>query len=94
MNKHKKFLIINFKNYKEGVGSDAEKIVRLINSFFSEFKKKNLEVFIVVNPADVFRVASKTKLKIFSVAEPLSYGRNTGFVIPEALKQNNCKGLL
>ncbi|MGB9749010.1 MAG: triose-phosphate isomerase [Candidatus Woesearchaeota archaeon] len=93
----KKFLIINFKNYEEGVGFNAEKLAKLIESFSDEFKRLNLEVFVVVNPTDVFRIASKTRktrIKIFSVAEPLTYGRNTGFVIPEALKQNKCSGLL
>ncbi|MEM2121690.1 MAG: triose-phosphate isomerase [Candidatus Woesearchaeota archaeon] len=91
----KRFLIINFKNYEQGIGLNAEKLAILVENYSKNFRKKlNLEVFIAVNPADVFRVASKTKLKVFSVAEPLTYGRNTGFVIPEALKQNNCSGLL
>jgi len=94
MQRKKYFLIINFKNYEEGIGKNAENVVELIEGFSEKFKSLNLEVFVVINPVDVFRIALKTKIKVFSVAEPMSYGRNTGFVIPEALKQNKCSGLL
>ena len=87
----KNVLMVNFKNYREGVGANAEKLAVLIEE---ESRNYNVDVFLVVNPADVFRVSKVTKLKILSVAEPFSFGRHTGFVIPEALKENGAFGLL
>ncbi len=87
----KNVLMVNFKNYREGVGANAEKLAVLIEE---ESRDYNVDVFLVVNPADVFRVSKVTKLKILSVAEPFSFGRHTGFVIPEALKENGAFGLL
>ena len=88
----KKVLIINFKNYKGGVGSRAVKLAMLIEEIADEFP--NVETMVVVEPPDVFRVAHSTKLKVLSVADPVDFGRHTGSVLAEDLKSNGAYGLL
>ena len=90
--KNKKFLVINFKNYRSGVGSRAVKLAMLIEEV--SFNYPNVEVFLIVEPADVYRVSHSTRLKVFSVADPVDFGRHTGSVIAEDLKENGAVGLL
>ncbi len=88
----KKIFIINFKNYRGGVGSRAVKLAMLIEEIVLEHK--NVETFIVAEPPDVFRISHSTKLKVLSVADPVDFGRHTGAVIAEDLKDNGAYGLL
>lgn len=88
----KRIFIINFKNYRGGVGSRAVKLAMLIEEIVLEHK--NVETLIVAEPPDVFRISHSTKLKVLSVADPVDFGRHTGAVIAEDLKDNGAYGLL
>ncbi len=88
----KRIFIVNFKNYRGGVGSRAVKLAMLIEEIASEYE--HVETMVVTEPPDVFRVSHSTKLKVISVADPVDFGRHTGAVIAEDLKDNGAYGLL
>ena len=78
-------IIINFKAYK--MGKETEKLIKLI-------EKYNKDAIVCLGQSDLC-LAKKTKLKVF--AQHVDYqvkGKNTGFLIPEAIKAEGVKGTL
>lgn len=77
-------IIINFKTYKSG--KDALKLAKTI-----EAVDKN--IMIGVEASDVYEISNKTKLKIFvEHVDPCTPGRNTGYIVPEAMKREGAIG--
>jgi triosephosphate isomerase len=80
-----KRVIVNFKTYKQG--SDVLRLARKI-----EAVDKN--IIVGVSPLDVYRVSRETKLRVFCQhVDFFDVGRNTGFVLPEAVKANGARGV-
>ena len=81
----KKVVIVNFKTYKSG--KDVLKLAK-------KLEKIDNQIIVGVSATDVQEIASKTKLKVFcehvDFFEP---GRNTGFVLSEAVKKVGAKGV-
>jgi len=80
----KPIIVINFKTYKQG--KDVVKLAKAI-------EKVDKNIIVGVQPSDVYEVVKNTKLKVY--AEHVDYfkpGRNTGYVIPEAIKKNGAIG--
>ncbi len=92
-----RFLVINFKNYRSSIGSRAVKLAMMIEEISYTYIKKGknkIEIFLVVEPGDVFKVSHTSSLKVFSVADPVDFGRHTGAILAEDLKDNGSYGLL
>lgn len=80
--------LINFKTYKQG--KDVLKLAKAIDRVR---KKTNKEIIAGVQVSDLYKISKETGLKVFSQhVNGLKTGRNTGFVIPEAVKENGAKG--
>jgi triosephosphate isomerase len=80
----KPIVIINFKTYKQG--REVVKLAKKIERF-------NNKIIVGVQPSDVYEVAHKTQLKVFSEhADPFMPGRYTGYIIPEALRDDGAYG--
>ncbi len=81
----KPLIVINLKTYQQG--NDSLKLSKII-----EQVDKN--IIIGVQATDLFNISKNTKLKIYSqhVDSP-EPGRNTGFILPEAVKKNGAKGI-
>ena len=80
----KPIIIINFKTYKQG-----KEVIKLAKAI----EKINKDIIIGIQATDIEELAKKTKLKIFS--EHVDYqkpGRNTGFILPEAIKKDKAVG--
>jgi triosephosphate isomerase len=80
----KPIIIINFKTYKQG-----KKAVKLAK----ELKRVDKSIIIGVQASDVYGISKATKLKVYS--EHVDYfepGRNTGYIIPEAVKKDGATG--
>jgi len=78
-------IIINFKTYKQG-----KKVIKLAK----QIEKINKNIIIGVPPSEISDISDKTKLKIFAEhVDPYKPGRNTGFIIPEAVKKQGAKGV-
>jgi len=76
--------IINLKTYKQG--GEVLKLAKII-------QKVNKDIIIGVQPTDIHKLKWHTKLPIYS--QHVDYqekGRNTGFVLPEAIKAAGATG--
>ncbi len=79
-------IIINFKTYKQG-----EAVLKLAK----KIERISEDIIIGAQPTDIYFLSKKTKLKIYSQhADYFEPGRNTGFILPEAIKTNGGKGVL
>lgn len=77
-------IVINFKTYKSG--KDALKLARIIERF-------DKSIIVGVQPSHLNEISKKTKLKVYSQhVDYFKPGRNTGYIIPEAIKKDGAKG--
>ena len=89
MVKRRKLFIINFKTYKQATGSRALKLAKICEKF-----KNKATIMIAVQATDISLVS---KLKISVLAQNTDFfeqGRNTGKVLPEAIKQAGAIGTI
>lgn len=80
----KPLVVINLKTYQQG-----EKAIKIAKEI--EMVDKN--IIIGVQASDVYEIAKKTKLKVY--AQHVDYfqpGRNTGYILPEAVKKDGAIG--
>ena len=74
----KPVIVVNFKTYKQG--EDVLKLAKLV-------EKVSKDIIAGVSAADINEISKKTKLKVYCQhVDALSPGRDTGFIIPEAVK--------
>lgn len=81
----KSLMVINLKTYQ--FGKNALKLAKII-------QKVNKKIIICVQASDIYRISKETKLKIY--AQHVNFetpGRNTGFILPEAVKANGAIGV-
>jgi len=79
--------IINFKTYPEATGKNALKLARTI-------EKIDKNIIIGVQATDIYLISKETKLSVY--AQHVDYfeqGRNTGYILPEAVKKSGAKGV-
>ena len=85
-------IFINFKTYPEATGQNALRLAEIINDVSNEFK---ITIFVSPQFTDINPIISKYNIPIFAqhvdYAEP---GRNTGYIIPESIKNAGCFGSL
>lgn len=78
-------IIVNFKTYRQGTGKNCLKLLK---------KLETAKVICCLQPADI-HLSSKTKTEVWAQhADSVSYGANTGWILPESLKENGAKGVL
>ena len=74
----KPIIVINFKTYKSG--KEALKLAR-------EIERVDKDIIIGVQATDISEISGNTKLIVYSQhVEYFPSGRNTGFILPEAVK--------
>ena len=80
----KPIIVINLKTYKQG-----EKVLKLARII----EKIDKDIILGVQASDIYEVAKKTKLRIYS--QHVDYekkGKATGYVLPEAVKKDGAVG--
>jgi triosephosphate isomerase len=80
----KPLVVINFKTYQQG-----EKAIKLAKAI----EKIDNDIIIGVQASDIYEIAKRTKLKVY--AQHVDYfklGRNTGYIMPEAVKKDGGVG--
>jgi triosephosphate isomerase len=80
----KPVVVINFKTYKQG--KDVLKLAKIIEKF-------NKKIIVGVQASDIYEVAKNTALRVYS--QHVDYqekGRQTGFILPEAIKIDKAEG--
>ncbi|MDD5700203.1 MAG: triose-phosphate isomerase [Candidatus Nanoarchaeia archaeon] len=76
--------IVNFKTYRQG---------KEVLTFAKKIEKVDNKIIVGVQAPDIKEIAKKTKLRVY--AQHVDYftkGRNTGFIIPEAVKSDGAEG--
>jgi len=80
----KPIIVVNFKTYKQG-----KQVLKLAK----QIEKVDKNIIVGVQASDVEEISKKTKLKVY--AQHVDYqkpGRETGFILPEAVKADKAKG--
>ena len=86
----KPIIITNFKTFKEATGKNA---VRLAKMHEKIMKKAN--IFVAVQAADIYRVSKNTKVRVIAQhVDYEEYGKHTGKILPEDLKDDGAVGSL
>lgn len=80
----KSIIVINFKNYL--FGENAVRLAKII-------EKVDSKIILGVQANDIYEIAKKTKLRIYSQhVDYFKPGRHTGYIIPEAVKKDKAVG--
>jgi triosephosphate isomerase (TIM) len=80
----KPLIVVNLKTYQQG--EKAIKLAKIIEKF-------DKHIIIGVQTTDIKEISDKTKLKIYSQhVDYMKPGRETGFIIPEAVKADGAVG--
>lgn len=86
----KNIMIINLKTYEEGTGGRGLELAEMADSLGS-----SVEIILAVQPADIKPIADKIRIPVFSQhIDPVAYGKHTGWILPESVKQAGAKGSL
>ncbi len=81
----KPIVIINMKTYLQG-----KQVVNLAKAV----EKVHKDTILGVQPTDIYPVCLHSHLQVFSEhVDPITPGRNTGFISPEAIKAAGAKGV-
>lgn len=85
-------MIINFKTYRQATGSSA---VRLARDCEAVSKKSGVSIAVAVQACDISGVASSVSIPVLAQhVDGIGYGRNTGFILPESVRQAGASGTL
>ncbi|MBW3013663.1 triose-phosphate isomerase [Candidatus Woesearchaeota archaeon] len=85
-------LVINFKTYKQGTGKVALVLAKKIENIAKKFDS---EVILCVQPTDIQMIAKTVTLPVFCQhMDAITYGKNTGRILPEAIKEAGASGVL
>ncbi len=88
----KPVVIVNFKTYKKGTGERALKLAKVCNRVAEEFKA---DVRLAVQPTDIRTVNRAVNIPVYAQSlDPITFGSNTGGLLPEALKEAGAEGTL
>ncbi|MFH1420978.1 MAG: triose-phosphate isomerase [Candidatus Aenigmatarchaeota archaeon] len=85
-------LLVNFKNYRNGVGKNA---IQLANEFDRIARKLNTDIILAVDAASIYPVSQTVSIPVFAQhVDGVGFGPYTGHIIPESLKHNGASGTL
>ena len=85
-------IVVNTKTYEEGTGKNAVSLAHIMEQVGKEY---GVQMVIAVQPCDVYRVAQQTSIPVFSQhMDAISYGSNTGWTLPHAIKEAGGAGTL
>lgn len=85
-------IIVNFKTYEQATGKNAVKLAKACERVAN---KSKVNMIVAVQAADILRVAAAVKIPVFAQhVDNISHGKNTGYVLPESVKQAGASGTL
>jgi triosephosphate isomerase len=85
-------IIVNYKTYEKGYGANALKLTKILEKVAEETKAS---CAVVVCPTDIFNISNECSLPVFAQhMDPIGFGSNTGFILPEAVKEAGAVGTL
>ena len=85
----KPLIVVNFKTYVQSTGTNGLHLSKIHD-------KVDGNIIICVQPTDIYRISKEVKVPVFSehCDGHLVQGKNTGFMLPEAIKEAGAKGTL
>lgn len=85
-------LLINFKTYEQSTGAAALKLAKICESVA---KKSGVNIAVAPQLADLREISGAVKIPIFAQHfDAITFGSNTGFVLPESVKAAGAVGSL
>ena len=88
----KPVLVINFKTYEQGTGKKGLKIAKIADKIA---KKEKANIIICVQFTDLYMISKAVKIPVYAQhIDPINYGSNTGWILPESIKKAGAKGTL
>ncbi len=85
-------IIVNVKTYAEGTGNNCLHLARYMESLS---KDKHVHLALAVQPVDIFPVSSRVSFPVLGQhVDPIVFGSNTGWILPEALQAAGARGTL
>jgi triosephosphate isomerase len=85
-------ILINFKTYFEGTRKKALELAKKAEKISNE---RNVCIGIAVQYVDIVPVSQAVSIPVFAQhVDPIKYGRSTGHVLPEAVKEAGAVGTL
>lgn len=85
-------IIINFKTYAEGTGKNALKLAKIAEKVS---ETTGINIFIAPQYTDLAIIAKSVEIPVLAQhIDPISYGANTGHILPEAVKEAGAIGTL
>ena len=83
-------IFINFKTYQEASGARALSLVSIIEDVALS---SQIKIIPVVQVIDLREIVAKTKLEVWvQKIDPVTYGANTGSILPEELVLSGVRG--
>lgn len=80
-------IFLNFKTYKQSTGENGLKLAKICGDFD--------DVVVIPQVSDIYRISREVKNKVFSQhVDNINYGSNTGFILPESIKEAGASGSL
>ncbi len=88
----KPLIVINFKTYPEATGLKALNLARIVDRVQ---RKTTIDIIVAVQATDISLIASHVNIPVFAQHfDPFLPGRNTGYLLPEAIMEAGAKGTL
>ena len=85
-------IVVNFKTYRQSSGKNAVKLAKICEKVA---KKNKSNIIVAVQAANISEVAHAVKIPVYAQhVDNISYGKNTGFTLPEAVKAAGASGTL
>lgn len=83
-------IFVNFKTYKQGTGIRAVELARDLSSCQSQAK---VPIIPVVQPTDIRLSVAASLHEVWAQhVDPIEYGKNTGWILPEAIVEAGAMG--
>jgi triosephosphate isomerase len=87
----KPLILVNFKTYEEGTGAKAVELAKKI----WKATIQAVDVALAVQPSDIYKIKRSVNIPIYSQhVDSVSFGSNTGSILPEAVKEAGASGTL
>jgi len=88
----KAYIIVNYKTYAQGSGKHGLELTKILERVGREY---GVNLAVAVSPIDIRYYAEETEVPIFAQhMDTIGFGSNTGFILPEAVKEAGAMGTL
>ncbi len=85
-------ILLNYKTYSQATGDEAVKLSKIVEKIANKTK---INIIIAPQFVDIYRIKKEAKVPIFSQhIDAISFGSNTGHVLPESVKAAGAIGTL